>query len=63
LPANIAIRRIGHADLDHGDVWRAELRDEITIHDSPGRDYVITADPAGDKPAANPAPQGKQKVR
>jgi hypothetical protein len=36
---------------------------EITIHDSPGRDYVITADPTGDKPAANPAPQGKQKPR
>jgi hypothetical protein len=29
---------------------------EITIDDSPGRDYVITVDPAGDKPAANPAP-------
>ena len=36
---------------------------EITIDDSPGRDYVITVDPAGDKPAANPAPWGKQKTR
>jgi hypothetical protein len=36
---------------------------EITIHDGPGRDYVISVDPAGDKPAANPAPQGKQKAK
>jgi hypothetical protein len=36
---------------------------EITIHDSPGRDYVITVDPSSDKPAADPAPQGKQNAR
>jgi hypothetical protein len=36
---------------------------EITIHDSPGREYVITVDPASDKPAADPAPQGKQRAR
>ena len=39
------------------------LATEITIHDGPGRDYVITVDPAGDKPAADPAAQGKQKAR
>ena len=36
---------------------------EITIHDSPGRDYVITVDPSSDKPTADPAPQGKQNAR
>ena len=36
---------------------------EITIHDSPGRGYMIMVDPASDKPAADPAPQGKQNAR
>jgi hypothetical protein len=35
---------------------RQSFATEITIHASPGRDYVITVDPAGDKSAANPAP-------
>ena len=34
---------------------------EITIDDPPGRDYVITVDPAGDKPAANPARRASKR--
>lgn len=35
---------------------RQSFATEITIHASPGRDYVITVDPAGNKYAANLAP-------